>query len=409
MQRWIVWGLAAAFVILNYAQQVFPDIVAPNLTKDLHASKSTLGDIAAAYFIAYATLQIPIGIALDRFGTRIPLALALLVASIGSFLFSSAQSAESAILARFIMGASAAFSFLGCLKLIQSWFPVSKFSTMAGLTETAGMLGAASGVPIALLVSAVGWRQSSMFIGLSELIIGVLIFILVRDRPPSVLPDGQEISETVSTSREATSFLKNPQVWLNATYAASISLVIGAFGDLWGESFIKKSYGIDAVQAADVGAFLFLGGIAGSLFFGWFADYLGSRKKAMILGAIGGSLTIIPTLMFTGLPLAAFKSGLFLLGFFTGASIVPYAVARELYPRISGLSIGFLNTFYYVGSAMSQPLLGYMLGYHAQGGNTGKLGALTVGDYHFAFMPLIILMIVGLITSFIIKETCVNK
>ena len=280
---------------------------------------------------------------------------------------------------------------------------------MAGLTNTAAMLGAASGMPIALLVSTVGWRQSSLLIGLAELILAVLIFVLVRDRAPSALPEPQVIAQAISISEEARRFLRNPQVWLNATYATSISLVLVAFGDLWGESFIEKSYGIDAIHAADVGAFLFLGGIAGSLFFGWLADYMGSRKKPMILGAIGGALTIIPTLLVSGLPVPVFESGLFLIGFFTGANIVPYAVARELYPRISGLSIGFLSTCYYAGSAMSQPLLGFMLGFHAQGGSSDDLAALTVGDYQFAFLALVVFMIVGLITSFAIKETCARQ
>ena len=409
MQRWIVWTLAAVFVVFNYAQQVFPDIVAPQLADDFHASKETLGDISAAYFLAYATLQIPIGIALDRFGIRVPLTIAIFLAGLGSILFAFAQSSEVAIAARLLMGASASFSFLGCLKLVQGWFPVSRFSTMAGLTNTAAMVGAASGMPLAMLVAAIGWRSSTVWLGIAQIALAALVLFLVRDRAPSTAQADSQTTPAENVAVEPigkviASFIRNPQVWLNAIYATSISLVLVAFGDLWGVSFIEKSYGVNAVTAADVGTYLFVGGMAGSLFFGWFADFIGSRRKTMILGALGALLVITPTLLGINIPMHWFEAGLFLIGFFTGVNIVPYAVARELYPAASGLSIGFLSTCYYAGSALSQPLLGYMLQFHSKGTEESTLASLTLADYRFAFTSLVFFMVVGLLLSFLIKD-----
>ena len=76
MLPWIIWVLSALFVVLNYVQQVFPNIVAPELEAAFHADSGTLGAIASAYFYAYALLQIPVGLILDRFGTRRPLVIA---------------------------------------------------------------------------------------------------------------------------------------------------------------------------------------------------------------------------------------------------------------------------------------------------------------------------------------------
>ena len=77
--------------------------------------------------------------------------------------------------------------------------------------------------------------------------------------------------------------LINPQVWINAIYATSISLVYVAFGGLWGTPYIQKVYGLDSVAAAGTGSLLFFGGIAGSLFFGW----AGQRwNKLALLGGI---------------------------------------------------------------------------------------------------------------------------
>ena len=394
---WVIWVLAALFVVFNYVQQVVPNIIAVDLSHAFGATESTLGNIAACYFYAYAILQIPVGLIVDRYGTRWPLTVAILLAGLGTLAFSQAHGSGGAQIARFVMGASAAFSFIGCLKLVQVWFPPEKFSTLAGMTNTAGMLGMTAGVPIALFVKSIGWRETVAWMGGAELILAVLVFVVVRDRVALV-------SQTAPATQAGgiSGVLANPQVWINAIYATSISLVYVAFGGLWGTPYIQKVYDLNTVDAAGAGSYLFLGGIAGSLFFGWISDYLGKRKLPMVLAGVGALVTMACLLYVPGLPLIGFKAGLFLVGCFSSANIISYAVARDLYPKTAGFSIGFLSTCYFAGSAASQPLVGLLLEHTSPGGG---LATLTPGDYRFALSPLVIFMLVGLIASVLLKET----
>jgi sugar phosphate permease len=399
---WLIWALAGLFVVFNYVQQVVPNIIATDLSQAFAANAGTLGNIAACYFYAYAILQIPVGLIVDRFGTRRPLVLAILVAGLATLGFARAQGAMGAEAARLLMGASAAFSFIGCLKLAQAWFPPSRFSTLAGMTNTAGMLGAASGAPVAVLVKAFGWRATVTWMGAAELLLAVAVLAVVRDGPrPLAAPAAANASPQKNGGMIA--LLGNPQVWINALYATSISLVFVAFGGLWGTSYIQKVYQLNTVAAAGTGAFLFVGGIAGSLFFGWFSDYLRRRKPPMVLAGAGALATMAALLYLPGLPLAGFEAGLFLVGFFSSANIVSYAVARDLYPRLAGFSIGFLSTCYFAGSAASQPLVGLLLERRNAAG--AGLASLTAGDYRFALSPLVLFMLVGLIASLLFKET----
>ncbi len=408
---WTIWALSALFVVFNYIQQVVPDIIAADLSTAFKADAGTLGNIAAVYFYAYAILQIPVGLIVDRYGTRWPLMAAILLAGLGSLAFSRADSSDSAQLARLVMGASSAFSFIGCLKLAQEWFPPAKFSTMAGMTNTAGMLGAAASAPVAALVDAVGWRQTVAWMGWAEVALAILVLLVVRDRAQAAsdAPSADVPAAPSPRLRQKIGLVANAQVWINAVYATSISLVFVAFGGLWGASYIEKAYGVRAVTAADVGSFLFLGGIAGSLFFGWWSDHLGRRKPPMVVAGIGALATMAGLLYLPGLPLAGFDAGIFLVGFFSSANIISYAVARDLYPRLSGLSIGFLSTCYYAGSAASQPLVGLLLQQSLAGqkgaGQAGGLAALTAADYRYAFSPLVGFMVLGLVASLLIKET----
>src|SRR5580692_8652302 len=240
---WLIWALAALFVVFNYVQQVVPNVIAADLSQAFNAKGSTLGNIAAAYFYAYALLQIPVGLIVDRFGTRWPLVITVLVAGAGTLGFSRTHDSGTAQLARLLMGASAAFSFIGCLKLAQAWFPPSKFSTLAGLTNTAGMLGAASGAPVAVLVKAIGWRAALAWMGGAEMLLAILVFAVVRDRPADDSPSpGTQPSAKISGGLFGV--LANPQVWINSVYATTISLVFVAFGGLWGTGYIQKVYGL---------------------------------------------------------------------------------------------------------------------------------------------------------------------
>jgi sugar phosphate permease len=404
---WLIWVLSALFVVFNYVQQVVPNIIAVELSHAFNATESTLGNIAASYFYAYAILQIPVGLIVDRYGTRRPLVIAIVAAGLGTLAFSWAHSSGNAQIARLIMGASAAFSFIGCLKLVEEWFPSSKFSTLAGMTNTAGMVGAASGAPVAMLVNVIGWRESVAWMGGAELILAVFVLLIVRDRTATT--NGHAAPEIQNSSGGMFGVLRNPQVWINAVYATSISLVFVAFGGLWGTSYIQKVYDLNAIAAAGTGSLLFLGGIAGSLFFGWYSDYLGRRKPPMVFAGVGALATMACLLYLPAIPLAGFKLGLFLVGFFSSANIVSYAVARDLHPKLAGLSIGFLSTCYFAGSAASQPLVGMLLEHINPGSGNAGIVSLTAGDYRYALSPLVGFMLVGLIASLLIKETLTDK
>ena len=340
------------------------------------------------------------GLIVDRFGTRRPLVLAILVAGLGTLAFSWAHHSGDAQIARLVMGAGSAFSFIGCLKLVEEWFPPSRFSTLAGMTNTAGMLGAASGAPVAVLVNLIGWREAVAWMGKAELILAVLVLSVVRDRADTAGP-----AASAPRAGGMSGLLVNPQVWINAVYATGICLIFVAFGGLWGASYIQKVYDLSAVAAAGIGSILFLGGIAGSLFFGWYSDYLGRRKLPMVLAGAGALGTMACLLYLPGLPLAGFKLGLFLAGFFCSANIISYAVARDLYPRLAGFSIGFLSTCYYAGSAASQPLVGMLLERNSMRHGVAGLASLTAGDYRFALSPLVGFLLVALVASLMIKET----
>jgi len=445
---WIVWGLSALFVVYNYLQQVVPGIVAPDLVREFHVGAGELGTIAALFFYAYAILQIPVGLTLDRFGPRRPLAMAVCVAALGSLLFSVSSGAGTAGLGRLVIGAGAAFSFIASLKLASNWFAPERFATLAGLTNTAGMIGAAAGdAPLAFVVARLGWRGSLGLLGGAGAVLAVLILLFVRDRPLATAnaapphdatpsrprtgtaegwPEGEvSIERTAGSTMEIRSdrtpepateidtvthglrlIIAKRQAWVNALYATAISVVFVAFGALWGTAYIEKAYGVSKFTAAAAASLLFLGAIPGSIFFGWYSDRI-RRRKAPMLAAAGGGLACICALLYLpGLPLVGLRVLLGALGFCCSANIVSYAVSHDISPPgRDGLALGFLNTCFYAGSAVSQPIVGRLLDLRSTARGAAGFESLTAGDYRFALSGVAGALALALIAAGLLRES----
>lgn len=401
LRPWLIWTLSALFVVFNYIQQVVPNIIAVDLSQAFKATESTLGNIAASYFYAYAILQIPVGLVVDRYGTRRPLVIAILAAGLGTLAF--LPGARFGDCTACPLGHGRKLSLL-IYRLLEAG---------AGMVSSRPIFHPGRDDQY----RRNGWsrqrRTGGRFGKCDRLACGGGLDGRSRTDSGgsgfcggSRSNGGRQPSCTETQSGGMFGLLANRQVWINAVYATSISLVFVAFGGLWGECYIRKVYDLSAVAAAGIGSLLFLGGIAGSLFFGWYSDYLGRRKTPMVLAGVGALATMAGLLYLPGIPLTGFKLGLFLVGFFSSANIISYAVARDLYPKLAGFSIGFLSTCYFAGSAASQPLVGMLL----EHGNPGSqrvagLASLTAGDYRHALSPLVGFMLVGLIASLLVKET----
>jgi sugar phosphate permease len=403
MLPWLMWGIATLYFFFDFINQVIPAALGNQLSAAFHADASTFGFISSCYFYSYAVLQIPIGLTVDRFGSRRPLAIAALVAGSSCLLFSMATSPSMAAVTRMMVGAGAAFSFVSCLKLAANWFPANRFATMVGFTNVVGMMGAVSGEgPISALGETLGWQQTLWLIGLLGLSLSVVIFLLVRDKP---VTDVQAKLTTVNSHALADLkyLLRKPDAWYTGIYAATINTSFIAFGALWGPLFIQTHFHISQVHAATTVSMLFIGAIPGSFFFGWFADRIQRFKLPMAIGA-GGALVSMALLLYTpGLPLWTANVLLFSLGFFCCGNILAYANNTKVGPQdAEGTSLGFTNTWLIGGSALFQPLIGWLL---ERSAGEQEQQLFSSADFQYALSVIIIGLLIALVMSLLIKES----
>jgi sugar phosphate permease len=65
-----IFVIFALAYVMSYAFRAINAVIAQPLVAELGLSASQLGFLASAYFLSFAVMQLPVGVMLDRYGTR---------------------------------------------------------------------------------------------------------------------------------------------------------------------------------------------------------------------------------------------------------------------------------------------------------------------------------------------------
>ena len=121
-RRWIIYLISCLLFIFSQFYRSSIAVISPNLVGELSLDTENLGFISAAFFYAFAAMQIPVGFYLDSLGPRILMSALSIVAVVGATLFALGESAEMLIFGRLLLGGGMACNLMGPLKLITTWF-----------------------------------------------------------------------------------------------------------------------------------------------------------------------------------------------------------------------------------------------------------------------------------------------
>ncbi len=398
-------GLGALSFSYAFFQRVAPSVMVEDLMHDFNATAAILGNLSAFYFYAYASLQIPIGVMLDRWGPRRMLTAALLISAAGSIVYATADTLVMAYLGRLLIGGGAAVSFLGTLKLATFWMPPQRFSLITGSTMLAGMVGGiAAQAPLAAVVEITGWRPTMVAAGVFAGLMGLLFWLVAKDAPRAEAePDEAPPPLLDGLGR----VLKTPQIWLIAIFALMMAGPSLSFAGLWGVPYLMQVFDLDRPTAATITSTLLVGWAVGGPLGGWLSDYVGRRRLLMIVaGGSGLVLWSIAVFWLPALPLPAVYVVFLALNLINGFMVVVYAAARENAPVFAaGAASSVINFAMVLAGALFQPLIGILLDLNWQGVVADGVRVYSTETYANAFVIYPICAVVALTCALLSRET----
>ncbi|UOF92669.1 MFS transporter [Fodinisporobacter ferrooxydans] len=407
--RWVVFFTIAISYFMVFSQRTAPGLITDTLMRQFHITASALGILTGIQYLAYMSLQIPLGMWADRFGPARFLILGTALDGIGTIFYSMAPNAVVLLASRLFVGIGDAMIWINIVLVLSQWFRPAEFASLLGWTGMSGSLGAVlTTVPLSLWIASAGWRLPFLSLGILLMCCSILLyFVLVKgpkQSPAGTAKSSNELILKAHPSEKGRSVLsrivKRRQAW--ATFLCHFGLVgtyIGFIGS-WAVPFSMDVYGMSRMNASELVSLGLLGAIIGGPLTGFVSDRMQSRKRPyFILHAI----TFLSWLLFIILggkpPLAVLIPLFILIGVGNGGSMLTFAYVRETFSITEvGVASGFANT----GGFLSAVTLPFVLG--AILDHMHALHALQSTAYQFAFTVPACFALVGWIGSMMMSE-----
>ncbi|MEO5614311.1 MAG: MFS transporter [Cypionkella sp.] len=332
-------GIAALVLayVLSQFYRAFLAVLSPVLAVDIGATAENLASASGFWFLAFALMQIPVGVALDRVGPRLTTAGLLAVGGIGAAVFAMATGPGAINVAMALIGMGCAPVLMAAYFIFARSFSPVVFGTLAGVVIGIGSLGnIAASLPLSLAVEAIGWRGAMWGLSGLTLLTAAAVWLLVRD-PERV----------IHTSKGSLlDLLRMPALWPILIMMATCYAPAAGLRGLWAGPYLTDVFQADAARIGVVTLIMGLAMVAGNFAYGPLDRLLGSRKW-LIFG--GNALAVACLLVLYAFPAASGFLPVALLagvGFFGSSFPMVMAHGRAfLPPHLVGRGVTLINLF----------------------------------------------------------------
>lgn len=350
--RWIVLFIAWLSFLFSFMDRLTWANVAISAGQSLALSVVQLGVFVTAFYVGYVICNAVGGVMSDVVGGRVTLTISMLSLGAATFLFGFTSSLTMGIALQAVMGLAAGADYASCIRLIVNWFDRASRGRAMGLLLVASSLGVtATNATVPTLAEWVGWRGVYHALGIATVLIGIIAYATLRDRPDGPL--------TVSaTTPPLKPLLRDRNVLLLTACG------FGAFWGTWGFAFWANALMIRGhhLTAVDAGVIMSLAGFAamiGKPLIGLLADWLNGQEKWLTIGVL--TLFAVMLLVFGTLhDRLAFQIAAPLLGFgaFVYSPLLAVMVADVAGAALAGSATGLTASVWQLGSAIVPVVVG---------------------------------------------------
>ena len=370
LQAFYIFAVCAALFGLGQFQRMSGAVIMPPIAEDLGIAVASLGITAAALFFASALVQIPIGMMLDRFGSRKVICTTAIFAVIGSLLLASAESFNDILIARILIGLGYSATMMSSYVLFAKWFPPEKFATMASWLMASSSIGAImASAPLAYSIELFGWRTPFVVVAIITLLMILIGFVVIRDTPPGYVESDQKPATMGQSIRGYINVLKHPRFFnLLAMGFVAYGPAVALIG-MWGGPFLDDKFGLNGTERGQILLLMAIAMPVGALFFGPLDRIFASRKK-IVFCAVGSELIAFSILGFAeDLPIWAVTLLFVFIVFAQQYYVVLAAQCRAAFPdHLVGRANSTLNLISITGVGFLQTMFGWILSVSGENG-----------------------------------------
>ncbi len=379
--RFVILALLAVGTMINYLDRTVLGIAAPSLTKDLGLTATVMGLVFSAFSWTYAAAQIPGGVFLDRYGSKVTYTLALAFWSAFTALQGFATGLYSLLFYRFGLGIAESPCFPTNSRIVGTWFPQQERARATSIYTVGEYIGlAAFGPGLFWIMANYGWHSLFLVVGVAGVLFSLTFWWGYSEPQDCKTVNQAELDHIaagdglVPKSAEKVPFtwenckklLKFRQIWGAGIgqYAGNTALV---FFLTWFPTYLATERHMGWVKMGFFAVLPFLAAAIGISIGGWASDQLlkktGSaniaRKGPIIFGLLLASTIVTANYVDSDnaviaiLSLAFFGQGMVGLG---------WTLISDMAPKhLMGLTGGFFNLAANLAGIVTPIVIGVIL------------------------------------------------
>lgn len=381
-RAWVIWVVSLAVYMLAVFHRSSLGVAGLMAAERFHIDATRLAFFTVLQLVVYAGMQIPVGVMLDRFGSRRLLLAGLVGMTAGQLAFAYAESFTVAVLARALLGAGDAMVFVSVIRLVVIWFLVRQAPLVTQLTGQVGQLGAiAAAGPLALALDTLGWTRTFALASSLGVVLMVAVALVVKDSP--YRRDRVVAVKLRALTASVRQVWGNPGTRLGMWSHFVTPFSVTVFGMLWGFPFLVQAQGLSE-RAAAILLMVMTGWVMVSgLLLAWLVGRFPFYRSWIVVGVVLTMASWWAVVLLRDTPAPLWMLVVLVCVTATGgpASMVGFDLARSFTPvEASGRANGVVNIGGFVAALLAMGVIGVVLDLREPGG----MSAYSLDDFRVA-------------------------
>lgn len=383
-----VWsvGVAVYFVAVTFRTSL--GVAGLDAADRFQVNASALSTFSILQLLVYAGMQIPVGLLVDRLGTKKVLAIGAVLFTVGQVGFALSPTYGTALVSRALLGCGDAMTFISVLRLGTRWFPARRGPMIAQVAALFGMAGnLVSTLVVARALHGYGWTATFLGSAAAGVVVLVLTLVLLKDHPEGHAPPAAPRGGPAFVRQQIAAAWREPGTRLGMWVHFTTQFPAMVFLLLWGMPFLVEGQGMSRAAAGELLTLVVLSNMAIGLVYGQVIARHHGARVPLALGTVAATAVLWgATIGYPGahVPLGLLVTLCVVLGACGPASMIGFDFARPANPpERQGTASGIVNMGGFVASMTTLLAVGVLL--DATGDN-----------YRIAFASVFVLEAVGL-------------
>ena len=158
---WVVLTVGQFAAVVAVLQRSSLGVATTDALARFGITAATLGAFSMVQLLVYAALQVPVGVLIDRYGSRLLIVLGLLIMAGAQTMFGFHLEAAGRVRGPGVLGVGDALVYISVMRLVPAWFPPERSAKLTNATGPVNQLGfVLSAVGFAAGLAAAGWTPT---------------------------------------------------------------------------------------------------------------------------------------------------------------------------------------------------------------------------------------------------------